>query len=97
MTKPHKTTAKTTATATGSGATIAVAVLAAAEFLPPDLVAELSEKITAGGLTITSIVTAVLVFLISRNHAKVKDLTQRLDELIDDAETPPDPPGNDAP
>jgi hypothetical protein len=82
--------------ASGGLAALAVAALSAMEFLPADLVAELSEKILSGGLTITSIITGVLVFLIAHNRKQVNQLRQQLDELIDDADTPPVDPENDS-
>jgi len=92
--KKKPTTATTVAT-TGGVAALGVAVLNASSFLDPDLVAELTEKISTGGLTVNSIVTAVLVWFIAKNRKKAHDLQKQLDELIIDADTPPEDPIED--
>jgi hypothetical protein len=87
--KKKPTTAGTVA-ATGGAAAVGVAVLNASQFLDPALVAELTEKIATGGLTVNSIVTAVLVWFIARNRKLAHDLQTKLDKLLADADTPPD-------
>lgn len=85
-----------TVTHTAGAATLATAVVAASDFIPSDLSAELVEKITSGGLTVNSIITAVLVWLTARNRIQVKQLQDTIDELTKDADTPPatTPPHN---
>lgn len=88
--KPEKPKTAKTVAHTAGGATLVTALLAASQFVPAELSAELAEKITSGGLTFNSIVTAVLVWLFANNRIQVKKLQDKLDELAQDADTPPD-------